>query len=117
MGGEREIEISKSLKSVGGVSFGTLRCHEKSGEIHFHDDANKRKVAVPTGVWFKLYERLTAEAPNRVQYADSTNQSLLSIKSKIRKGKSGGMTLDLSAKIKPLEVAPDFAALQKFTQG
>jgi len=117
MGGEREIQISKTTKTTEGTTLGTLRCHEKSGEIHFHDDTNKRKVAIPTGEWFKLYERLTAEAPNQVQYADSTNQTLLSIKSKIHKSKSGETILDLKTKIKPLKIAPDFAALQKFTRG
>ena len=118
MGGEREIEIGKPTKSksLEGITFGTLRCHEKEGHIHFHDDANKRKTAIPSGVWFKLFERLTAASPNRVQYADPINQSLLTVKCKVRKEKKG-MVLDLKAKIKPLEVATDFAALQKFTQG
>jgi hypothetical protein len=118
MGGEREIEIGKPTKSksLEGVTFGTLRAHEKEGHIHFHDDANKRKAAIPSAVWFSLYERFNKEASNRVQYADPLNRTLLTVKHKIRKGKKK-MILDIKAKIKPLEVTTDFAALQKFTLG
>lgn len=128
MGGERETILTQDAKNTGGITLGNIRCHENKGYIHFHDDANKHKVAVPTGIWFRLYERLMSETPNKIKYADPLNQTMLTVKSKITKTKIKKkerkegtdlrqMSLNVSVEITPLAVNHLVATLQKFTEG
>ena len=52
MGGARETNLTppagstKVTKASSTTQIGDLRMHEKNGEVHLHDDANSKKVAV-----------------------------------------------------------------------
>ena len=127
MGGERETILKKDASDVQnggtGISLGDIRCHENQGHIHFHDDANQRKVAIPTGVWFQLHEQLMGKTPNKVQYIDSTNLTMLIVKNQIKKAKKAKkakkqpLTLTVSAEIVPINIDHLATALKKFTEG
>ncbi len=57
MGGvnEKTIEISKSGKGGKDTTIGKIRIHGNAGEVHFHDDDAKLKVAVPTGKFWAAW--------------------------------------------------------------
>ena len=90
MGGEREFTAPQARSTVAArsgppVTLGSLRIHENKGEVHFHDDANGRKVAVPVATWFKASERILSE-PTEWTYIDSDNNTQLNVKSYVDQG-------------------------------
>ena len=60
MGGEREVEIAKNDIKSKETSFGNFRAHLNNGEIHFHDDTNKLKAAIPVAKAWKIWDKLVA---------------------------------------------------------
>jgi hypothetical protein len=82
MGGEREVEIAKSDIKSKETSFGNFRAHLNNGEIHFHDDTNKLKSAIPVAKAWKIWDKLSSEL-GEVKHVDTVNKTVLTLASMI----------------------------------
>ena len=115
MGGEREFSTPsvKPTAAMGSapIELGSLRIHENKGEVHFHDDANGRKVAVPVATWFKAADQILSQ-PTEWVFIDSDNNAQLLAKSYITNG-----VFDVDLSVQPQAVGDTFRKLQTFTQG
>jgi len=93
MGGEREAYMEAGDKSkkkdtppgsvagiVGSTAGSRIRIHQSGGEIHFHDDANKIKCAVPVAEAWKGWEQIRCQ-PGRFEWVDTVNNSYLVLES------------------------------------
>ena len=119
MGGERETvaeQRKRDRKTGKPEKVGSVRFHESGGEIHFHDDNNKLKVAIPSGVWHEAWERLSSGRQKRFEYADVLEKSRLVVKIDSEK-KDKSKALEAFIKISPIELGSTFESLQKFTAG
>ena len=59
MGGTNETTAKQKTVTKGKTEVvGSVRYHENDGEIHFHDDRNKMKVAVPVATWMEAWQKL-----------------------------------------------------------
>ncbi len=118
MGGERETKVPKSQSQSTPTSLGDIRIHESGGEVHFHDDKSKLKVAVPVAEWWKEWQKLKAATPIAAQwvYVDSVNSTLLSIISLVDIDKAPP-EVRLSIDIQKIQVADNFKKIQEFTKG
>lgn len=119
MGGEREATVPvSSTTQTGEKKIGTVRFHESKpdGEIHFHDDANQMKVAVPTATWYKLWELFSSGQKKKIKFIDAQQGTKLTVK-RSSKSSKGKKSLDAEIKIESINVSGTFAALQTFTQG
>jgi hypothetical protein len=116
MGGEREDTIAQVKNDDAGkeVKCGKIRFHESQGEIHFHDDKNKLKVAIPSGVWFTQFQELTKNVPATIHYPDPKNGASLHVSTEYKKKKK---RLELSMSLEELDVSEDLLKLQEFTEG
>jgi hypothetical protein len=103
MGGEREFTTTTDV----GETIGKIRIHENAGEVHFHDDKNKIKVAVPVATMFGVWEKLRDGRKKRFKHKDLINKSILRIEV-IRKRKG---PVDLQLVVEPMKDA----ATQEFT--
>lgn len=85
MGGEREVQVEKKkdikLKSSD-ESIGNFRIHESNGEVHFHDDTNKFKAAIPVSAWWRVWEKLRNE-PGSWSWIDPVNKTKLTVETAI----------------------------------
>lgn len=74
MGGEREFVTNDKRGSavVDGV-----RVHESKGEVHFHDDSIKLKVAILSHVFWAAWEKI--KTGGSVQLIDSANGTFVKI--------------------------------------
>lgn len=115
MGGERETVVEqKATSDAGVITAGSIRIHESGGEVHFHDDAAGRKVAVPVAVWFERYEALLSGAVDSVRCIDPVNDTVLSVSFHVRRKKR---LADLRIEIDDVSMSQTFRALHKFTGG
>ena len=90
MGGDRET-IAKQTKTTDSGEVkecGEVRYHESGAEIHFHDDKKNIKVAIPSGVWFQLFQTLMSKTPNSITYTDPQNRSVLHVKTQYKKARA-----------------------------
>ena len=112
MGGERETTLEKkNLKSDGEItSLGNFRIHESNGEVHFHDDKNKLKAAVPFGAWYKAWDKLRGE-PATWQYIDTTNNTNISVETRLANDE-----FDVIVSIQSIKVGNDYAKLSTFSK-
>lgn len=116
MGGEYEDKVPQKQVSVTGSveEVGTVRFHENKGEIHFHDDKKGLKVAVPVARWFSAWQKLVQNPDEEFVYADSDNQSILTVK--VQKKKSGtSVVLDCLIKIDTCKFTDAFSRVNKFS--
>ena len=65
--------------SAGGSGISGIRCHEKNGEVHFHDDAGKMKVAVPVSQFHNMWSELENNAAAKPSYVDNANNTRVSL--------------------------------------
>jgi hypothetical protein len=77
MGGEKETIVEQKGKS-GEAKLSSFRIHENNGEVHFHDDVNNLKCAVPMGAWWKAWDRIRAE-PGFWNYVDTSNNTAITV--------------------------------------
>jgi len=89
-----------------------VRFHENQGEVHFHVDAEKLKVAVPSGEWFNAWENLAKFPGREWSFVDKQRETLLTVKSGIVSG-----TLDAHVEITQIHTGNTFKELEKFTLG
>lgn len=114
MGGKLEDEVETVRKprgKSGSEAIGKIRFHESAGEVHFHDDAEKLKVAVPVHVWSDLWARLSSGGPDAgIAYLDAKNCAWLEVELVKKDGKVDAVLL-----IEKVSFGDAFAKLQKFT--
>lgn len=109
MGGKRETEVPTKKEDF---TVGTLRVHEAGGAVHFHCDDRELKVAVPVPCWFRNWERLRAEM-GLWKFHDPENKTVLELS--VWQTSQGPITAYVG--ISEAAVTPEFAALDKFTNG
>lgn len=117
MGGEREQMAEQRVVKDGQTTIiGKIRFHENAGQVHFHDDAKKLKVAMPASTWMTAWQNMLQRIGKKWQYFDQDNQTLLTIKTKAKVGKTGKVAhVDCLMHVESAKASPEFAALQKFT--
>ena len=103
-------ESSKTtMGSIGGKSGNRIRIHESGGEVHFHDDTAKLKVAVPVSKWFKLWDKLSGQ-PQKESIPDHKNNTVLTVETKLANG-----VLDAVVSVETMSIGTNFSELSKFT--
>lgn len=119
MGGERETIAPQTKQTRSGLGLercGTVRYHESKGEVHFHDDTNSLKVAIPSGEWYALYRELSLQTPSSVSFVDHKNQTAFHASTFMKKKKKTAK-VELEMYIEPVTISSDLAALKRFTEG
>jgi hypothetical protein len=109
MGGEREAVVSPSKSINKNTNIGDIRVHEKDGEIHFHADSMKLKVAVPVGVWFQAWMRLMDQGGS-FSFVDSERGTSVTIAVIIDQD-----SIDANVTVDKTKVGDTFKALHEFT--
>lgn len=120
MGGERETIGSQKIETQTGTEIiGSVRYHESKGQIHFHDDKNKLKVAVPVAVWYKAWNSLLSSVPGEWNYADIDNGTIMhvsvSLKKASEKKNRPHPRIDVLMQIQKVELSEDFSKLNNFS--
>lgn len=122
MGGDREFNTpAKSTSDVDrGRVVGNLRIHENNGEVHFHDDHNQLKVAVPVDKMYAAWDRLSDGRKKKFKYQDTNSGTELRMKVVEHKN----APTDLHAEIRQLKKkqlaglrSNDFQAFDSFIKG
>lgn len=130
MGGERETTLDEGKSPVSRtgeettiVQEGgrTIRTHESGGQVHFHDDARKLKVAVPSVKWWKAWDVLEAvlpDDPKRFSFIDTKEQTLLLIGVVCEPIQANdGFEVKTSIEVFPCKTDKNFSGLANFTRG
>jgi hypothetical protein len=116
MGGLNETTASQKAVTPAGTTevIGNIRYHENQGEIHFHDDANSLKVAIPVAKWAAAWDKI--EAGERVSLMDPERKTCVTIETVLVPPKDGNAaTIDLALAIHELELSNDFTKLRDFS--
>lgn len=93
---------------------GNVRYHESNSEIHFHDDTNNLKVAVPVAKWSSAWQKL--ESGEGCCLFDTERQTYLTVETVLVPPKDGNpATLDIAMTIGEVELSDDFTKLQTFS--
>lgn len=108
MGGEKETVLSK--KDGGTAELNNIRLHENNGEVHFHDDRNKLKCAVPVSAWWKGWESIRTSC-GTWQYIDIVNNTQVTAKTFMDLG-----GLDVSVHVDKMTVSGDYSKLNIFSK-
>lgn len=118
MGGINETVADQKKVTEGRTEvIGKIRYHEKTeeGEIHFHDDQNNLKVAVPVATWFEAWQRLEAGQIDRWIYPDLQRKTVLEVRIVLTSPSTGPATLDVAMSVRKVELSSDFTKLQTFS--
>ncbi|MFA5766866.1 MAG: hypothetical protein WC919_03005 [Candidatus Paceibacterota bacterium] len=113
MGGERETTVSPT-KAKNKTTIGDIRIHEANGEVHFHADTAKLKVAVPSGVWYRDWTRLTDQGGS-CTFIDNERSTRLTVEVALRGDDFS--EIDASLSITKIAMSDTFKALHEFTTG
>lgn len=112
MGGERETTVC-SAKDVGKkTTIGDIRVHEANGEVHFHADSSKLKVAVPSGIWYRDWTRLIDDGGSRT-FIDIERGTRLMLDLDV----GDHNAIDAHISIDEIDLGDTFKALHEFTSG
>jgi len=121
MGGEREtVSTQKVIEKGVSHVVGSIRYHESGGEVHFHDDANHLKVAVPAATWMAAFQKMQANLPSSRQFVDPVRKTVLyvTLRVKPKKPKKEVPRVFAALCIKGgVEIDVEYDALHKFTYG
>src|SRR5687768_8076825 len=109
MGGQAE---STMPAKVEGGQIGELRFHKSGAEIHFHDDKNKKKCAIPAAVWLKAWQELQVR-PSTINFVDPVNETELMLTVRVRRKRE---EYDVEASLTPITFSKEFKALHEFTR-
>jgi hypothetical protein len=114
MGGERETTVASSKsQDKNKTTIGDIRIHEANGEVHFHSDSSKLKVAVPSGTWYRDWARLV-DLGGTCSFIDVERSTLLVVE--INTDFDTDET-DAHLSISSIKMGDTFKALQTFTMG
>jgi len=117
MGGGNETTAAQKKPDAAGTPqvSGEVRYHTSGGEVHFHDDKNSLKVAVPTAAWFAAWQKI--ETGESWQYTDIERQTSLNVGFTTVIDDVGKAKIDVCLSIEKVEISDDFEKLRKFTVG
>jgi hypothetical protein len=120
MGGDKEVMAQQRVETDKGTqAVGKLRMHLNKGELHFHDDANKLKVAVPIAVWMKRWGEAVSASPSEFNVVDTTNKTRLNVRLKLKDANPDKnrlvARLDAIAHIERVEMTDDFNKLHQYS--
>lgn len=121
MGGERETVAEQRVETPTGETevIGSVRYHESKGQIHFHDDANNLKVAIPVATWFRGWQHLLTGVPSEWNFVDVERNTLLHVQLAVKeaKPKKGRLKprIDALLSISEVESTDEFSKLVKFS--
>jgi len=117
MGGANETVAEQKAATPSGKTevIGKVRFHESGGEIHFHDDANQLKVAVPVATWFQAWQRLEAGQIDRWYYPDLERKTVLDVRIILTSAADGPAKLDVAMSVRKVELSDTFTKLQQFS--
>jgi hypothetical protein len=113
LGGQYEdtIEKPKGVKGASGT-LGSIRFHKApDGEIHFHDDDAKLKVAMPAHVWSAAWDGLQSGEHPTFGYIDPDNKTALTVKLE-----AAGGSVELVVEIDKVKFGKGYEKLQKFSE-
>lgn len=112
MGGVAEETVEQKQKTADGTfeSLGRIRFHESNGEVHFHDDDRKLKVAVPVATWWQAWQSLSTGVTKKVELTDPQRKTAIKVKVTGRKG-----VRDITVRITNVAFSTEFDKLQKFS--
>lgn len=120
MGGERETTVSGKSASVQPIEIGSdqkIRIHENAGEVHFHDDVNNLKVAVPAAefwtAWTGFVRNGLAKNGESVSFVDATRQTGATIKS-VSAFRAGVMKLNVEVELYKTEMGDSASKIHQF---
>jgi hypothetical protein len=101
-----KVEKAKGVppESMGSTNIHQLRIHESKGEIHFHNDNNKLKVAMPVAEFNVMMRQLKRMKP--INFVDDVNKTVLTIEPIF-----DGSSLALKMVIVPATLGDNFKAL------
>lgn len=113
MGGKDE--FTTPAKTADGQTIGNIRIHESGGEVHFHDDQNRVKAAVPVPAMYEVWAKLRDGRQTKFKHKDLANRATLRIK--VVRSKKG--PTDLQVSVTPMEdaVTPEFSSFDQFISG
>jgi hypothetical protein len=122
MGGERETVSPQTVVEKGETKVvGKVRYHEQSGEIHFHDDDNGLKVAIPSAAWMAAFQVMEQTLPAKTsrQFVDPQRGTILFVKMGVKKPKKSKKKprMVTTLRLQSMDVDEGFAALRQFTYG
>lgn len=115
MGGSNEFTAPAKAADSGSTPTSNLRIHENAGEVHFHDDANQLKAAVPVAAMYEVWSKLKDGRKTKFKHKDLANQSILRIKV-IRK-KKGPIDLQMTVEAMKDAATPEFTNFDRLMQG
>ena len=105
-GKDREIQMGSKI-----------RVHENAGEVHFHDDEKKLKVAIPAAdfwrEWTAFQTTRIAKKDEVLHFIDPTRGTVALIESQ-SKFKDGKYKIDVNVSIVEVEVSPVVSSLRDF---
>jgi hypothetical protein len=82
MGGTNEKIVPPAKKKAEGKEVqigGNLRLHENAGEVHFHDDTAKVKVAISTPDFYKKWREWKVSPTQPLIFIDPAKQTKLTL--------------------------------------
>lgn len=116
MGGEREKTISAPTKGqVINLMSGAIRIHENQGEVHFHDDRAKLKVAVPVAQFWNAWEQSRGSLTT-IRLFDPKNSTCAIIKTDMAEVKKE-WRLWTSVQVIKITIDPSYAQINDFAEG
>lgn len=120
MGGDRETMSQQKVENkTGDVEVvGNVRYHESGGQVHFHDDKNGLKVAVPVATWFGAWQKMLLSLPAEWHFADTERNTIVNVKLRLKEAKphkERSARLDALISIEKIELSEAFTALNKFS--
>lgn len=115
MGGNNE--FTTPAKAVdNGKKVGNLRIHENSGEVHFHDDENKIKAAVPVAIMYDAWTKLKDGRKTKFKHTDVVNNTILRIRVVRKKGSPVDLQMVVEA-TSGVSTSSDFSNFDRLIQG
>lgn len=131
MGGQNETVVKSSspqsrraaaFSSKPGAGQISVRIHNNTqkGEVHFHDDANKIKVAVPAADFWEGWNAFKKNPYKAICFVDPVNQSQVTIV--LADQSTNGMEarfipqLDLNITVQKIELGTNYRAMDDFVQ-
>jgi hypothetical protein len=114
MGGKNEKTIETKVSAAPGkaTTIGKLRIHENKGEVHFHDDDNGLKVAVPSAMFWRAWNNNVNL--NSIQFFDSERETLCTIRFCV---KNSAQDVDAEIILTKTSVNDSFKKLNDFAMG
>lgn len=120
MGGEKETVADQKVETDTGIEVvGSVRYHISKSQVHFHDDTNQLKVAIPVATWYKAWNNLLSSYPEEFSYVDVDLGTILRVKLSVKKAnpKKGRDVAQIDAliRIEKIQTTAEFSKLHAFS--